>query len=266
MMENQAVIDLRDSMVESLIKLGEDYNIVVLLSDSTSTSKITPFKVKYPERVIDVGIAEQNLVGVAVGLSLGGFIPITASAASFLVSRANEQIKNDVCYSNTNVKLVGLNAGVCYGPLASTHHAIDDISIMRGLGNIIVLAPADPLEVAQIFQFAIEYHGPVYIRLDNAKFPVIHQPDYRFELGKVDILTKGNDLCVFAMGSVVHEAYFAALELAEESINVEVMNISSIRPVDKQVIATSISDDQDYHSRRAFTAWGPGRTDSRSYR
>ena len=146
MTENQTRIDLRDSMVESLTKLGEDHNIVVLLSDSTSTSKITPFKEKYPERVIDVGIAEQNLVGVATGLSLGGYIPITTSAASFLVSRANEQIKNDVCYSDANVKLVGLNAGVSYGPSASTHHAIDDISIMRGLGNIIILAPADPLE------------------------------------------------------------------------------------------------------------------------
>lgn len=104
-----------------------------------------------------MGVAEQNMVGVAVGLSLGGYVAVTAIAAYFLVSRANEQVKNDICYSDTNVKLVGLNAGVSYGPLASTHHAIDDISTMRGLGSILILAPSDPVETEQIFKSALQY-------------------------------------------------------------------------------------------------------------
>src|SRR5512137_3027483 len=146
-MENQEKVDLRDVMVQTFMQaVADNLDVVVVVSDSTSTAKIGPFQQKYPDRVINVGIAEQNLVGVATGLSLGGYIAVTANAAPFLVARANEQVKNDVCYSNTNVKLIGLNAGVAYGPLASTHHTIDDLSIMCGLGNILILAPADPIE------------------------------------------------------------------------------------------------------------------------
>ena len=156
-METQEKTGLREVMVQALIEAVEDnVNLAVLVSDSTSTSKIAPFQEKYPDRLINVGIAEQNLIGVAVGLSLGGYVAVTANAAPFLVARSNEQIKNDVCYSQTNVKLVGLNAGVGYGALGSTHHAIDDIAIMRGFGNIIVLAPADPIETQKIFKYALE--------------------------------------------------------------------------------------------------------------
>jgi transketolase len=240
-MAEQAKTDLREVMVRSFIRAVEDnINLVVLVSDSTSTSKIAPFKEKYPDRLINVGIAEQNLIGVAVGLSLGAYIAVTANAAPFLISRSNEQLKNDVCYSDTNVKLVGLNAGVCYGALASTHHAIDDISIMRGWGNVLILAPSDPVETEKIFQFALEYIGPVYIRMDNAQFPTLHNQDYQFKPGKVDILTAGNDVTVFAMGSVVHEAYAAAQKLKDHFINAEVINVSSIRPVDREGIIESI--------------------------
>jgi len=236
-MGSQERIDLREVMVQFFIKaVGEKKNIVIVVGDSTSTSKIAPFQEKYPERLINVGIAEQNLVGVAVGLSLGGYIAFTANAAPFLVARSNEQIKNDVCYSETNVKLVGLNAGVCYGNLGSTHHTIDDISIMRGLGNILILAPSDPIETERIFRFALEYEGPVYIRMDNAKFPVLHTDDYQFKPGKVDVLQTGDDVTIAAVGSVVHEAYSAAQELKAFSIEAEVLNISSIRPLEKQRI------------------------------
>jgi transketolase len=233
--------DLRDIMVQTLMQsVEDDMNIVVLVSDSTSTSKIAPFQERYPQRLINVGIAEQNMIGVAVGFSLGGYIAVTANAAPFLVARANEQVKNDVCYSATNVKLVGLNAGVAYGPLASTHHAIDDISIMRGLGNILILAPADPIETEHIFRFALEYQGSVYIRLDNMKFPVLHSKEYQFELGKVDVLQTGDDITIAAVGSVVYEAVAAAQELKTLSIDAEVLNISSIRPLNKQRIIESL--------------------------
>src|SRR4030042_7209706 len=240
-MQEQKRYDLREVMVQVFIEAVQNGNpLAVVVSDSTSTSKIGPFGKKYPQRLINVGIAEQNLVGVAAGLSLGGFTAVTANAACFLVARANEQVKNDVCYSNTNVKMVGLNAGVCYGPLASTHHAIDDISIMLGLGNIIILAPSDPIDTAQIFKAALEYNGPVYIRMDSDKFPVIHGDNYRFELGKADLLKSGSDLSIVAMGSTAYEAYFAANDLQANAIDAEVLNISSIRPLDKAAIAESI--------------------------
>lgn len=233
--------DLREVMVQTFIDAVEkNTNLAVVVSDSTSTSKIQPFQERFPERLVNVGIAEQNLVGIAAGLSLGGFVAVTANAACFLTTRANEQVKNDVCYSNTNVKLVGLNAGVCYGPLASTHHAIDDISIMLGLGNIIILAPSDPIDTKSIFEFALGYEGPVYIRMDSDKFPVIHKEDYRFEPGKADVLRKGADISIFAMGSTAHEAFFAAEELRAESIDAEVINTPSIRPIDKNAIIESI--------------------------
>jgi transketolase len=234
-------IDLREIMVQAFISAVEEgINLVVLVCDSTSTSKIAPFKKRFPERVIDVGIAEQNMVGVAVGLSLGGYVTVTANASCFLVARANEQVKNDVCYSEANVKLVGLNAGVSYGPLAATHHAINDISTIRGMGNIIILAPSDPVETEQIFRFALQHKGSIYIRMDNARFPRLHHNDYRFSLGKVDVLRDGNEVSLISVGSVVHEAYAAALELEKESLSIEVLNVSSIRPLDNTRIIESI--------------------------
>ncbi len=187
-----------------------------------------------------MGIAEQNLIGIAAGLSLCGFISVTANAAPFLVGRSNEQIKNDICYSNINVKLVGLNAGVCYGPLASTHHSIDDISIMRGFGNIQIFSPSDPVEVEQIMNYSLNHDGPVYIRMDSDKFSVLHDNDYRFEPGKVDVLAEGNDISIIAVGSVVCEAVEACQMLESMSIHADVLNISSIRPLDKEKIIASL--------------------------
>ena len=241
MMEKQEKVGLREVMVQTFMDAVEEgVNLAIVVSDSTSTSKIAPFQEKYPERLVNVGIAEQNLIGVAAGLALGGYVAVTANAAPFLVARSNEQVKNDVCYSNTNVKLVGLNAGVGYGPLGSTHHAIDDISIMRGFGNILLLAPSDPIETKKIFKYAIEYNGPVYIRMDSEKFPILHKEDYQFEPGKVDVLKTGSDVTIAAVGSTVYEAVAAAEKLQALSIDAEVLNISSIRPLDRQGIISSL--------------------------
>lgn len=241
-MEGGERTDLREVMIQTFIRAVEEgVNLAVVVGDSTSTSKIAPFREKYPDRVIDVGIAEQNLVGVAVGLSLGGYVAVTANAAPFLISRSNEQVKNDVCYTDTNVKLLGLNAGVCYGSLASTHHAIDDLSIMQGLGNIVILAPSDPVETEQILQFALKHRGPVYVRMDSGKFPYLHTAEYKFELGAVEVLHAGRDLTLAAVGSVVYEAFYAAGELEKKGISTEVLNVSSIRPLDERGILESIS-------------------------
>lgn len=142
-------------MVDAFIAaVDEGLDLVPVVSDSTSTAKISPFMQRFPERVINVGIAEQSLVSVAAGLALGGKIAVTCNAAPFLISRANEQVKVDVCYNQANVKMFGLNAGTSYGPLASTHHCLDDISVMRGFGNVQIFAPSDPLECRQIIDYA----------------------------------------------------------------------------------------------------------------
>jgi transketolase len=234
--------DLRDGAVNALSRLtaaGQD--IVVMVADSTSTSKIGPFLEAYPERVINVGIAEQNMVGMAAGLALGGHIVFTANAAPFLVARANEQVKNDVCYSATNVKMLGLNAGFAYGPLASTHHAIDDISIMSGFGNVQIFAPCDEVEAAQIVDYAVAVDGPMYIRLDNAKFPIVHDASYRFQPGRPDVLIEGSGVAVIALGSVVGEALEACERLQQEhGEHPTLVNLSSLRPLDQHALAAII--------------------------
>lgn len=230
-----ATADLREGAIASLTKLvDQGKNISVVVSDSTSTSKIAPFQAKYPERVINVGIAEQSLVGVAAGLALGGHIAFTANAAPFLLNRANEQVKNDVCYSETNVKMLGLNAGVTYGPLGSTHHAIDDISITSGFGNVRIFAPCDIIETQQIVEHAALTDGPVYIRMDSAALPVLHDETYTFNAGEPDCLRQGKDVLIVALGSVVSEAYTACETLSAEGLNPTLVNLSSIRPLNEE--------------------------------
>jgi transketolase len=242
MLGDSATQDLRDVMVDSFISFAQaGMNIAVLVSDSTSTAKIFPFKEQFPNRLINVGIAEQSLIGTAAGMALGGFVAITANAAPFLVHRANEQVQNDICYSNTNVKLMGLNAGVCYGALASTHHAIDDVSIMRGFGNIQIFAPSDGLEAKQIFAHALHYEGPVYIRMDSARLPNIHDEPYIFRPGQPDVLYHGNDITIFAMGSTAHEAVAARKLLEKEEISAEIINLPSIRPLERKKIVESLA-------------------------
>jgi transketolase len=235
--------DLRDGAVDAIGRLaaaGQD--VLVMVADSTSTSKIGAFMKAYPDRVINVGIAEQNMVGMAAGLALGGHTVFTANAAPFLVGRANEQVKNDVCYSATNVKMLGLNAGVAYGPLASTHHAIDDISVMSGFGNVQIFAPCDAVETAQMVAYAASIDGPVYIRLDNAQFPIVHDAQYRFEPGRPDVLVEGRDVVVIALGSVVGEALEACETLQEhDDLRPTLVNLSSLRPLDDDALSAIIA-------------------------
>lgn len=205
-------------------------DLVPVVADSTSTAKISPFIKKFPGRLVNVGIAEQTLVGAAAGLAIGGKVAVTCNAAPFLISRANEQIKVDICYNNTNVKLFGLNSGASYGPLASTHHSIDDISVLRGFGNIEIYAPSCPIECRQIIDYALAHVGPVYIRLDGKALPELHDEHYQFTPGNIDVLRKGSDVALVAMGSTVHEIVEAATQLAAQGIEASVISVPSIRP------------------------------------
>lgn len=236
---------LANVMVERFIEaVNNGVDLVPVVADSTSTAKISPFVKAFPDRLVNVGIAEQSLVGCAVGLALGGKIAVTCNAAPFLIARANEQVKVDVCYNNANVKLFGLNSGASYGPLASTHHSIDDIGVMRGFGNIQIFAPSSPNECRQIIDYAIQHVGPVYIRLDGKELPEIHDDNYKFEPGKIDVLRKGEKVALVAMGSTVHEIVTAAEELAKNGKNVTVINIPSIRPCDTNALYDVLKDHQ----------------------
>lgn len=235
-------MDIRDAVVASLVEAAESgVDVIALVSDSTSTSKIKPFAERFPDRLVNVGIAEQNLVGMAAGLSLDGRVSVTANAAPFLVGRANEQVKVDVCYARTNVKMLGINAGVAYGPLAATHHSIDDISIMRGFGNVLIFSPADGIEAAAIMRWALRYDGPVYIRVDSAALPLLHGENYVFNPGKLDALAEGKDLAVFATGPLAHEAAAAAKLLAGAGISASVYNCPSLRPFDGKAAAAAVA-------------------------
>ncbi|HBI10953.1 MAG TPA: transketolase [Franconibacter pulveris] len=228
-------------MVNAFIDAVErGIDLVPVVADSTSTAKISPFIQRFPDRLVNVGIAEQTLVGAAAGLAIGGKIAVTCNAAPFLISRANEQIKVDVCYNNTNVKLFGLNAGASYGPLASTHHSIDDIAIMRGFGNIEIYAPSCPVECRQIIDYALEHQGPVYIRLDGKALPFLHDESYRFVPGNIDVLREGEDIALVAMGSTVHEIVDAAAHLADRGISAAVISVPSIRPCDTQTLLAAL--------------------------
>ena len=217
---------LANVMVEAFIAAVErGVDLVPVVADSTSTAKIAPFIKQFPGRLVNVGIAEQSMVGTAAGLALGGKVAVTCNAAPFLISRANEQIKVDVCYNNTNVKLFGLNAGASYGPLASTHHAIDDLAVMRGFGNIQIFAPSTPRECRQIIDYALAYQGPVYIRLDGKALPELLDESYRFVPGAVLTLREGEDVALVATGSTVHEVVEAAQQLADLGIQAKVITV-----------------------------------------
>ena len=232
---------LASVMVQAFIDAVESgIDLVPVVADSTSTAKIAPFIKQFPGRLVNVGIAEQSMVGTAAGLALGGKVAVTCNAAPFLISRANEQIKVDVCYNNTNVKLFGLNAGASYGPLASTHHAIDDLAVMRGFGNIQIFAPSSPRECRQIIDYAIRYQGPVYIRLDGKALPELHDENYQFVPGAVVTLREGEDIALVATGSTVHEVVDAAQRLADAGIQAKVVSVPSIRPCDTAALLLAL--------------------------
>lgn len=228
--------DLRDAVIATLVEAqNEGADLSVMVADSTSTSKIAPFEKAFPDRVINVGIAEQNMVGMAAGVALSGRTVFTANAAPFLFARSNEQLKNDVCYSETNVKMLGLNAGFAYGPLGATHHCTNDISIARSMGNLQIFAPADAIQASAIARHAISHKGPVYIRMDSDKVPLLHDADYQFVPGKPEVLQQGKDTVVFCLGTLAHEA------LAAKDDSITIVSLPSLWPLDEAAVLKLIA-------------------------
>lgn len=231
------MIATRDAYGDALKELGGlNNNIVVLDADLSGSTKTSVFRKAFPERFFNVGIAEQNLMGTAAGLATAGKIPFASTFAMFATGRAFEIIRNSICYPNLNVKIAATHAGLTVGEDGATHQALEDISMMRSLPNMVVLSPADAVEAKQCIAKATEYEGPVYIRLGRAKTPVIFDESYDFKIGRGVELKEGNDLAIIATGIMVEKALAAREVLLKEGIDARVINISTIKPIDKDII------------------------------
>ncbi len=227
----------REAYGEALKKLAaENPNVVVLDADLSGSTKTSEFKKVSPERFFNVGIAEQDLIGTAAGMSLAGKIPFASSFAMFAAGRAYEIIRNTVAYPRLNVKIAATHAGLTVGEDGASHQAIEDLSLMRGIPNMTVINPADCIEAEQAVIKAAEYEGPVYIRLGRMAVEDIYDADYEFEIGKGVELKGGNDAAIIATGIMVQESLKAAKILADEGIDVRVINIHTIKPVDADII------------------------------
>jgi len=226
----------RVSFGEALAELGEKYkNIVVLDADLAKSTKADLFEKKFPERFFPMGVAEANMIGVAAGLALTGFIPFICSFAVFVTGRY-DTIRMSVAYNLANVKIVGTHAGIGIGEDGNSQMGLEDISLMRSLPNFVVIQPADDIETKKAVEFAVEYKGPVYLRLTRQNVEKINPDNYKFDFGKGVILKEGKDVAIFATGALVYNALKAAEELEKENISVKVINIHTIKPIDKELI------------------------------
>ncbi len=226
----------REGYGEGLGKICKDPRVVVLDADLSGSTKSKIVKEICPRKFINVGIAEQDLVGMAAGLALSGKIPFASTFAVFATDRAHDQIRVSVAYSNANVRIVGSHAGILTGEDGPTHQAIDDIAAIRSIPNMSIIHPADFTETVKATEYLLEHKGPVYLRLGRAKLPIINSNDYKFEFGRGVELKKGNDVTIIATGPLVHEALSAHEELKRENINARVINIHTIKPLDKEII------------------------------
>ena len=229
--------DCRKAFSDTLVALAAaDPRIVAVANDSVGSSNLNEFKQRFPERLVNVGIAEQNMVGVGAGLANGGLIPFVCAASCFLPGRALEQVKVDLGYSRSNVKLCGMSSGVAYGELGPTHHSIEDLAWTRAIANMTVIVPADPLETAAAMRAAAAYDGPVFLRLSRMPVPVVHPADYAFQIGRAARLRDGSDVTLVAIGTMVCRALEAASLLERDGIHAAVVNMSSVRPLDRKAI------------------------------
>ncbi len=214
-----------------------DKNILVVTSDSRGSGKLIPFANNFPKQIIEVGIAEQNLVGVASGLASAGKKTFAVSPACFLSARALEQIKNDVCYSDNPVVLVGISAGVSYGALGTTHHSLHDFAALRAINNITIVAPADNYETAQAVILASQTQTPIYLRLGKKPMPYLNENNKKFAFGKGRVVQSGDDVTIIACGETVHPALLAAKKLeALKNIQATVVSMHTIKPLDERLI------------------------------
>jgi transketolase len=252
--------DCRDAYVKTLSELADqDHRIVGVVNDSVGSSKLDAFKKAFPDRLINVGIAEQDMVGVAAGLASGGRIPFVSAASCFLTARALEQIKADVAYSFRNVKLCGMSPGMAYGELGPTHHSIEDIAWLRAIDNMTIIVPADPIETAAALRWAAAYEGPVFIRVSRMSVPQVNADDYTFGPGRAVTMREGGDVTLISNGTVLWRALVAAEQLAAEGIAARVVSMPTVKPLDVDaVVAAAAGTAGIVTAEEATTAGGLG--------
>lgn len=231
---------IREAFGKKLVDLGvKNPDIVVLDADVACSTQTKLFAQAYPERFFDTGIAEQNMIATAAGLSLTGKIPFAATFAVFATGRTYDQIRTSVCYQKANVKIIGTHGGITVGEDGATHQALEDISLMRGLPNMTVIVPADCNECEQALEFAAEHKGPVYIRIARNSLPYIYSNDYKFNPYKAVVLREGKDLTIISNGDVLSEACKAADILAKKGIDAELVSVPVVKPFDTATVIES---------------------------
>lgn len=234
--------DTRSGFGAGLLELGKkNPNVVALTADLTGSLKMNDFEKEFPDRFIQVGIAEANMMGVAAGLAVGGKIPFTGTFANFSTGRVYDQIRQSIAYSNTNVKICASHAGLTLGEDGATHQMIEDLGMMKMLPNMTVISPCDYNETKAATLAVAAHHGPVYLRFGRPSWPVFTQPDEPFVIGKAKKMIEGKDVTIIATGHLVWKSIEAAAILEERGISAEVINIHTIKPLDEEAILASVS-------------------------
>ena len=230
-------IATRDSYGKALAELGAEYdNIVVLDADLAGATKTATFQKAFPERHFDCGIAEANMICMAAGLSTTGLVPFASSFAMFAAGRAFEQVRNSIGYPQLNVKIGATHGGISVGEDGASHQCCEDFALMRSIPGMVVMSPADDVEAKAMVRAAYEHEGPVYMRFGRAAVPVIHGDDFKFQIGKGEVLREGTDVAIIANGLMTYEAMVAAEELAKDGINAMVINMGTIKPLDEELV------------------------------
>mgnify|MGYP006073902505 FL=1 len=241
-MDNQIGKANLEVFAETLLQEAKLNNkIVAVTSDSRGSGKLVPFGKQLPYQLIEVGIAEQNLVGVCAGLSAAGKKVFGVSPSSFLTARSLEQIKNDIAYSNQPVVLVGISAGISYGQLGATHHSIHDFAVLRAINNMTIVSPADNFETAEVIKQSLDYDKPLFIRYGKKPTLNLHKEGQKFKIGKAIVVNQGDDIVLIATGETVQRAYLASQILKNEGLNATVISMHTIKPFDKETFLEAVS-------------------------
>ena len=230
-------IATRESYGNALVELGREHaDVVVLDADLAGATKTSTFKKEFPDRHFDCGIAEGNMMAVAAGIASMGMVPFASTFAMFAAGRAFEQVRNSIGYPHLNVKIGATHGGISVGEDGASHQCCEDFALMRSIPGMTVICPADDVEARAAVKAAYEFEGPVYLRFGRSGVPVFHDEDYKFEIGKGEVLQDGNDIAIIATGIMVGEAIKAGEELRSEGINARVINMSTIKPLDEELV------------------------------
>ncbi len=249
--------DCRKAFAEELIGLARaDERIVAVCNDSVGSSNLTGFRDEFPDRLINVGIAEQDLVGVGAGLANAGMIPFVSAAAPFLTGRALEQIKADAAYSRVHVVLCGQSPGMAYGELGPTHHSIEDLSWTRAVADLQVVVPSDPAQTRAAVRWAAAIDGPVYLRIPRFPVPAVHPDDVVYLPGASTVLADGSDVTVIAIGTLVSRALAAAEQLRAEGISLRVIDMASVEPLDEAAVLAAAAQTRGVITAEEATVTG----------